>query len=199
MNELHPHEQAKTSHMSNCKHANGEAASRGAFPPQLPDLIGRIMRSAGDVEDVIQEAMLEAWRTCPRAWWREEDGQLHRWLTVAALHFAIDDVRRRKREAAQSLDAVQEQPADPRDEKAANLEHRERFGAYLNAWMEELRARHPLTYRLLHGHLIEGRLVKQLAAEEGLSANAASGRIRWAKAWLRTRAANLLKDEAESP
>jgi hypothetical protein len=107
---------------------------------------------------------------------------------------AIDRARRLMRHPVQSLDAAQAGPRDRRDEETANLESRERLGAFQKAWLEELRARHPVNYRLLHGRFFEGRQVKELAAEEGLSANAASCRIAWAMAWLRARAAKLLKE-----
>jgi RNA polymerase sigma factor (sigma-70 family) len=184
--------------MSNWKHTNGKAASSETASLQLSRAIEHILRNADDATEVVQKAMLAAWRKCPPEWWREEAAEpLHRWLTVTARHLAIDRARRRERHPTQSLDASGAEPRDRRDEEAANLERRERLGAFLNAWMEELRERYPLNYRLLHGHIIEGRQVKELADSEGLSANAASCRIGWAIAWLQARASKLLKDESE--
>jgi DNA-directed RNA polymerase specialized sigma24 family protein len=148
--------------------------------------------------EVVQEAILAAWRKCPPEWWREGPTErLRGWLTVTGRRLAIDRARRRERHPTQSLDALGAEPRDRRDEEAANLERRERLHAFLNAWMEELRESYPLNYRLLHGRIIEGRQVKKLAEDEGLSENAASCRIGWAIKWLQARASKLLKDESE--
>jgi len=97
-----------------------------------------------------------------------------------------------------SLDALPAEPRDRRDEESANRECEERQRALLDAWMEELREKDPVNYRLLYGRFFERRSVKELAAAEGLSEDAASHRIRRTIQLLRELASRLRDDEAES-
>ncbi|HEY7315387.1 MAG TPA: sigma-70 family RNA polymerase sigma factor [Gemmataceae bacterium] len=132
---------------------------------------------ADQIDDVIQEAMMAAWRKCPRAWWRKGSPQLHHWLRVVVRRLAINRVRLLQRHPVQSLGAEQAEPSDRREEQAESLERREQLRALLNAWMEELREKEPDNYRLVQGRYFADRRIRDLAKDLGLSPNAVSQRL----------------------
>lgn len=191
-------EHDKHPHMSNSTHVNAQCASCEGFLPQLRKLVSPIRKCSKDVEDVIQEAMLAAWRKCPLALWREDAiERLRRWLFVTARRLALNQARHLKRHPMQSLDTLQVEPRDRRDEESANRECGEQQRAFLDAWIEELHEKDPVNYRLLYGHYFEHRQVKELATAEGLSENAASHRIQRTIQLFRERASRLRDEEAE--
>ncbi|HEY7424583.1 MAG TPA: sigma-70 family RNA polymerase sigma factor [Gemmataceae bacterium] len=192
-------EHGKHPHMSSRTRINAQGASCEGLLPRLHEAVSPILSCSEDVEGVIQEAMLMAWRKCPAALWREDAvKQLRRWLFVTARRLAFNWSRRLKRHRMQSLDALPGEPRDRRDEESANQEYGERRRALLDAWIEELLDKDPVSYRLLYGRFFEVRQIKELAAAEGLSENAASHRISRTIQLFRERASWLRDEETES-
>jgi RNA polymerase sigma-70 factor, ECF subfamily len=79
----------------------------------------RLLGSADDAEDALQEALLRAWRSLPQF---EGRGSLRWWLYRIATNSALDVIRRRRQ-----LVPIDEEPADdaPDADPAGRYERRE--------------------------------------------------------------------------
>ncbi|MGH7171736.1 MAG: RNA polymerase sigma factor [Gemmataceae bacterium] len=117
------------------------------------------------------------------------------WLFAVALHEAANLHRQSERHPCLSLDALSEELKDncgdgsAAAEKAALLDE-------LGKVLKELRDRDPLNHRLLVGHHIEGRDIKELAKAEGLTVHAVWNRLNRLRAKLRKRLTRF-RDETD--
>jgi len=70
--------------------------------PVVSAVVARILRSDGDVEDVIEEAFWQAWRQADR--FVEGRGSVQTWLLTIARSRALDRLRTARRRREESLD-----------------------------------------------------------------------------------------------
>src|SRR5262245_20190834 len=84
----------------------GDEQALGAFYdrwfPVVSGVVARILRSDGDVEDVIEETFWQAWRQADR--FVEGRGSVQTWLLTIARSRALDRLRAAKRRREESLD-----------------------------------------------------------------------------------------------
>lgn len=103
----------------------------------------KLMGDEQDAGDCAQEALLKAYRSM--AGYRSE-ARLETWLYRIAYNVCLDALRKRKRTAAESLEALTEEGFAPEDKGRtpyAELERKERMAALkkgLNALPEEMRS-----------------------------------------------------------
>jgi len=85
---------------------SGDEQALGAFYdrwfPVVSAVVARILRSDGDVEDVIEETFWQAWRQADR--FVEGRGLVQTWLLTIARSRALDRLRAAKRRREESLD-----------------------------------------------------------------------------------------------
>ncbi len=161
--------------------------------PGLAEHIRRCLHEVGltpeQVERVTQQVWLALLENRHLFEGEHAEQQLHAWVDRVAHGKAMDEHRRARRERRlfRALDALRAEPKDRREDAAEQAEVTQHWCEWLREGMEEMRVQHPLNYRLLYGHYMEGRRAKDLAKEEGLSVNAVYQRLRWARAWLRKR------------
>jgi RNA polymerase sigma factor (sigma-70 family) len=137
-------------------------------------------------EDVVQESWVEILKGLQGFQGAGAAARLHSWMSQVAHSRAVDLMRRLARRRVESLNALSPQRIGLTDGQSADAEE----------WRELLEtklAEVPTTCRLMLGHFLEGRPVKDLAAEVGLTPAAASCRIRRGIKMLR----RLLTDERE--
>jgi RNA polymerase sigma-70 factor (ECF subfamily) len=102
--------------------ADSPAAAGAAFADQIETHRAYLtraarlkLRDAGDVEDVVQEAMIAAWKA--RAGFRGQSA-LRTWLVGILNHKIVDLIRERQRHATVSLDALDAADAGASDDSA---------------------------------------------------------------------------------
>ncbi|MEU6248645.1 ECF RNA polymerase sigma factor SigK [Glycomyces sp. NPDC047010] len=95
--------------------------------PRVYGLCLRIVRDPAQAEEVVQEAMVEVWRTATR--FDERRGSAKAWITTIAHRKAVDRVRsaqaagdRERRVAAESVEVEYDQVAEAAE---GRLEHRQ--------------------------------------------------------------------------
>lgn len=96
------------------------AAQREVFRTHKQRVHGtlyRILGSNRDMEDLVQDAFLEVFRSLPRF---RGESKLATWITRITVRVAFQHIRRRK-PATASLDVVPEMPADDPDAERAAL------------------------------------------------------------------------------
>ncbi len=101
----------------------------------------RMLGSAHDAEDVVQETLLRAWRGLARF---DRRGSVHTWLYRIATNACLDELRRRPRRAEPVRpfpDAIVEQAASPVYEPAARYAQREGMELALLAAIQQLPGR----------------------------------------------------------
>ena len=99
--------------------------------PIVNGLVSRMVKSAGDVEDVVEETFWQAWRQANR--FAEDRGSVQTWLLTIARSRALDRLRARRRlredplvdATAGEADTSAPTPAAPSD-PLADAEHAER-------------------------------------------------------------------------
>lgn len=116
----------------------GDEQALGAFYdrwfPVVSGIVARILRSDGDVEDVIEETFWQAWRQADR--FVEGRGSVQTWLLTIARSRALDRLRAAKRRREESLDepgaldaatpAADEAPVSSTNDPSLAVEHAER-------------------------------------------------------------------------
>jgi RNA polymerase sigma-70 factor, ECF subfamily len=101
----------------------------------------RMLGSAHDAEDVVQETLLRAWRGLSRF---DRRGSVHTWLYRIATNACLDELRRRPRRAEPVRpfpDAIVEEAASPVYEPAARYAQREGMELALLAAIQQLPGR----------------------------------------------------------
>lgn len=146
-------------------------------------------RSREDARDCAQEAMVRAWRSIAQY---RGDCALTTWLYRIAASCCLDHLRRQKRHAAESTDALKEAGFDPPsdaplpEERVLAAEEHSRLTRALEQLSEDMRT--PL---LLSA--VEGRRYEDIAAEMGVAPGTVKSRINRA----RVKLAQILSQDAE--
>lgn len=132
----------------------------------------RMTGSEPDAEDVVQETFLKAYRQLARFESRSSFGT---WLHRIAINCSYDLLRRRPRQAAESLDAAEEEDGAPIPLQADAVDRPDRL-AYsaevqrrVRSAMEALTPAERSAFVLRH---LEGRSVEEIGAALGLQTSA---------------------------
>ncbi|MES9996822.1 sigma-70 family RNA polymerase sigma factor [Desulfovibrio aminophilus] len=123
-------------------------------------LASRFSRNRAEVEDLVQESFVRAYRGLPG--FRRESSFGH-WLRRIAANVCLDHVRARKREACIPLDDL---AVEPCDEKQQAAELRRENAQYVDSLLARLSPRDRLVLTLLD---LEEMSVAEVAAVTGLS------------------------------
>jgi len=87
---------------------SGDQQALGQFydrwVPVVNGLVSRMVKSAGDVEDVVEESFWQAWRQADR--FDADRGSVQTWLLTIARSRALDRLRSLKRRREESIDDV---------------------------------------------------------------------------------------------
>jgi RNA polymerase sigma-70 factor (ECF subfamily) len=152
-----------------------------AHRDRIITVVGRVAGAGADAEDLAQEAFLKALLAIDRF-----DGRsaLFTWLYRIAVNTARDDVARRRRRPAVSLegpDGARADPADPSETPTESLERRDRARVVRDA-LERLPEpfRTTLVLREMEGHTYE-----EVATILGVSIGTVESRIFRARCKLR--------------
>jgi RNA polymerase sigma-70 factor (ECF subfamily) len=180
----------------------GDEQALGAFYdrwfPIVSGVIARILRSDGDVEDVIEETFWQAWRQADR--FVAGRGSVQTWLLTIARSRALDRLRAAKRRREESLDdpgtldaaSPMQDDAPPSNESDPSLavEHAERRGLVMAALADlpgEQRQALELGY-------FGGLSQTEIAEQTGQPLGTVKTRMRLAMQKLRERLAVLRED-----
>ncbi len=155
------------------------------------DFIYRMLGSAADTEDIAQGAFVRAYRAIQKPAFHRTGAAFSTWLFQVARNAALDDLRRRKRHPAESLDVIQEHgdliggpEATARDAVSAN-ETGAQIAAAVALLPEEQRAALILAEYEDLGYA-------EIAAIQECSEKAVEARLYRARHFLRARLAHLL-------
>lgn len=130
-----------------------------------------------DARDCAQEAMVKAWRSLPQY---RQDCALETWLYRIASSCCVDFLRRQKRRAAESTDALAEtgfDPADPApqpDETAIHRDEKQQLYHAIDQLPEDMR-----TALILSA--VEGRKYEEIAQITGVASGTVKSRINRAR------------------
>lgn len=107
--------------MAACAAGDAQAFARivDRHGPRLAAVVRRFAATAGDAEDIVQEAMLRAWQQAPR--WQPGGAQLGTWLYRVATNLCIDRGRRKRPEPLEDVP----EPIDPAPAALDRLEEAE--------------------------------------------------------------------------
>jgi RNA polymerase sigma-70 factor (ECF subfamily) len=176
---------------------SGDESALGAFYdrwfPVVSCLVTRMVKTPGDVEDVIEETFWQAWRQADR--YEPERGTVQTWLLTMARSRALDRLRSNRRLREDSIDdtagststgAFLESPSDP----SLDAEHAERKQIVLAA-LSEL----PLEQRqALELGYFSGLSQTEIAERTGQPLGTVKTRMRLAMQKLRERLSALRED-----
>lgn len=153
------------------------------YGPHIYRTVFAVLRSRQDAEDVMQEALLQIYRSLPNY----RHNGLKTWLTRIAVNKAIDYKRYKSRRPEQAADFGQreqaagmetEAGAPPPEEELLEKEQRSRIRERL----KEL----PGNYReVLTAYYIDEKSYEQIAGETGLEAKSVESRLYRARKWMR--------------
>lgn len=144
-----------------------------------------------DARDCAQETMLKAWRSLPHY---RQDCALETWLYRIAASCCLDFLRRCKRQAAESTDALAASGFDPADpapqpeETAIRRDEKQQLRQALDQLPEDMR-----TALILSA--IEGRKYEEIAQITGVASGTVKSRINRA----RQKLAEILHRREQSP
>lgn len=130
-----------------------------------------------DARDCAQEAMVKAWRSLPQY---RQDCALETWLYRIAASCCVDFLRKQKRHAAESTDALAENgfdPADPApqpDETALRRDEKQQLCQAMDLLPEDMR-----TALILSA--VEGRKYEEIAQITGVASGTVKSRINRAR------------------
>jgi len=177
------------------QHALSELYER--WFPVVNSVVTRIVKSAGDVEDVVEETFWQAWRQAGR--FVETRGSVQTWLLTIARSRSLDRLRSLKRLREESLDDVpgEGEPAlresaleNSADDPSQAAEHQERR-TLVRAALAEL----PVEQReALELGYFGGLSQSEIAERTGLPLGTVKTRMRLALLKLRERLAVLRED-----
>ena len=175
-----------------------EFLMKAYYAPLAAYLSATSFRSLGEPRDVI--AGFFASRLSREEWleaWRASGLRLRRWLVNGLLFYCREEIRRRRRGAAETVpdESIPASADDEFERNYAQFTVRQSFEAGRLQCEAEGFARH---WELFVRHHVDGRTYEQLAGESGLTVGQVNGMVR--TAGLRFRKAiseRLLRDGAE--
>jgi RNA polymerase sigma-70 factor, ECF subfamily len=126
----------------------------------------------GDLEDVLQEVFIEVFRSIARF---RGDAKVSTWLYRVCVNVALQRLRKRKRRAEVSTDAVAERITDETPER--DLDTRRRLDAVYRL-LDELSPKKRVVFIL---HEIEGREPKEIAGIVGAPVLTVRTRLHYAR------------------
>jgi RNA polymerase sigma-70 factor, ECF subfamily len=132
-----------------------------AYQARLRGYVARHLYDQDDLHDLVQEALIEAWRSLPRF---EPDRPLWPWWRAIAKNRIKMYFRARRRHRADHLVAVDEMVADLVDAEERDDEC-ERIDA-LRGCLDQLQ---PRQRALVHARFYDNRAVQELAGEHDTS------------------------------
>lgn len=130
-----------------------------------------------DARDCAQEAMVKAWRSLPQY---RQDCALETWLYRIAASCCVDFLRKQKRHAAESTDALAENGFDPADaapqpdETALRRDEKQQLYQAMDLLPEDMR-----TALILSA--VEGRKYEEIAQITGVASGTVKSRINRAR------------------
>lgn len=146
------------------------------FYPQLYAFVSAATGAArSDVEDLVQETLLQAWRDRGRA---SRDAA---WILAIARHRIADFFRARRR-TEKADDVLKALARMDTDRIPDDLLERVELGSRVRAALQELPAEYA---RVLHQRHLDGKSVRAIAEEGGESESAVDSRLRRAHEALR--------------
>jgi RNA polymerase sigma-70 factor (ECF subfamily) len=154
-----------------------------AHLPALERLVGRLVGSRADIEDLVQDTLVTAIAAFPRF---RGDAPVGRWLggiavNVVRRHLRQPALRRRVPLDLVATPAEPVDPAAPPDGIADGRRRVERIHAHLSALGPDRRIAFIL-------HVVEGHPIEEIARIVGASRMAVKSRIFWARRELMARA-----------
>lgn len=160
---------------------NGDTAAFEQLITPYEQLVWRVCwhytHHMEDARDCAQEAMLKAWRSLPQY---RQDCSLETWLYRIACSCCLDHLRKSKRRAAESTDALAEsgfEPADPTpqpDETAIRRDEKAQLRQALDQLPADMR-----TALILSA--VEGCRYEEIAQITGVAAGTVKSRINRAR------------------
>ena len=168
-----------------------------AHAPYLERVLGRIVGSSIEVEDLLQSTFLAAIHAFPRF---RGEAQVRTWLARIAIRTAHDRLRSAAHRRRADLPDLEAEP-DPREvidgESTIDLQRRVRR---LHHHLESIAPKKRVAFVL---HVFEGLPIEEVAALTGASVTATKSRVFWARREMVRRAQRdpILRDfvlEAES-
>ncbi|HEY7312111.1 MAG TPA: sigma-70 family RNA polymerase sigma factor [Gemmataceae bacterium] len=179
---------ARSPHNGNGDH-NGNRVERAAFENLLTTdgtffrrqsrlMAGRAARMRvppSDIEDVVQEAWLEAVEYRLRFASIANEWRLHCWLMRVVHNKAVDALRRLGHQFCEPLSLGEKEPLDGDEAKRAEASE---WCEWLTELLEKVRPGNEQSLRLLCAHFYQERSFVELAHESGLTMCAVDGRIR---------------------
>lgn len=148
------------------------------YSARLLALCRRYARDAAEAEDLMQEAFVKIFRVIGRFRWTRP-GSLYSWMSRVVLNLAFDSAKRRRRLAAQLVDAESlagEIPDEPDYEETLSVPA---------GVLREIIAALPEGYRTVFElYCIEELSHKEIAALLGIKEKSSSASLARARAWL---------------
>lgn len=154
-----------------------------AHAPYLERLLGRVVGSSIEVEDLLQSTFLAAIHAFPRF---RGEAQVRTWLARIAIRTAQDRLRSAAHRRRSQLPEIEDSP-DPRGMLGApetDLDTQRRVQR-LNALLERIAPKKRVAFVL---HVFEGMPIEDVAALTGASLTATKSRVFWARRELIKRA-----------
>ncbi len=129
-------------------------------------------------QDVMQDVWIEMVKQLHKFQGDEAVQRLHGWMRRVVNSKVVNAIRRLARRRTVKIDAEMEESLDTESAEGARMrEYRE--------WLAVKLAEVPTSYRLMVGHFLDGRAIVDLAAELGMTPEAARCRIHRAIVLLR--------------
>jgi RNA polymerase sigma-70 factor (ECF subfamily) len=148
------------------------ARHRSRLAALIEQRLGERLRPAISAEDVLQEALVRAFRSIDRFEWRDDDAartnSFFRWLAGIAVRVILEEARRNRKQAPIALEFDLASPDDASPSRT--LARKERLARF-EAALERLSPDQRTVLRLVR---LEGRPLAEVAALTGRSTNAVS-------------------------
>ena len=192
----HPPGQSKRIQMNTGRGGNRTSVDLKRLPEEIYRVLtvrlSRMAQKLGVPKDLCEDVAQETWLRAlkQRKQFRGEHSldELHSWLGAIAHNLAVDARRDLARHPIQSLD---NSASEARDEKEATRSDAAEWSECLGVWLARLQQEEPENYWLVCEHYLEGRTIRELAAERGWTAHQVSCRIYRAKRKIRLWASGL--------
>jgi len=157
--------------------------------PVVHSLVSRMVQSAGDVEDVVEETFWQVWRQASR--FMEDRGSVQTWLLTIARSRSLDRLRSMKRLREEPIEATTGEAVTSNDDPSLSAEQQER-STLVRAALAELP---PEQREALELGYFGGLSQSEIAERTGQPLGTVKTRMRLAMLKLRDRL-SLLREDA---